>query len=203
MLIAREHRLARVIVAKPQSRQMFQMLVSKLGGLLNRRIYHMPFSRALTLSASQADIIGDIYQECMTNRGIMLIQPEHVLSFKLMGIECLLSGKPDIGRSLLRTQHFFDNKSRDIVDESDEIFSVKYELVYTMGEYNGRLIPAPLPAPAWKDSSGLACQDRLSGIQHYKFYADPIFRYPETNRAQPRKVDHNPLRSGIGNSIRR
>ncbi|OAL48858.1 hypothetical protein IQ07DRAFT_681560 [Pyrenochaeta sp. DS3sAY3a] len=125
--------LVRVIVAKPQSQQMFQMLVAKLGGLLNRRIYHMPFSRALTLSASQADIIGEIYQECMINRGIMLVQPEHLLSFKLMGIECLLNGQPDIGRSLLRTQHFFDNKSRDIVDESDENFSVKLELVYTMG----------------------------------------------------------------------
>ena len=180
------------------------MLVSKLGGLLNRRIYHMPFSRALTLSASQADIIGEIYQECMTNRGIMLVQPEHILSFKLMGIECLLNGQPDVGRSLLRTQHFFDNKSRDIVDESDENFSVKFELVYTMGEYNGRLIPAPLAAPTWKDSSGLACQDLVSRIYNTtSFYADPTFRYPETNRAQPRKVDHNPLSSGIGNSIRR
>lgn len=144
---------------------MFQMLVSKLGGLLNRRIYHMPFSRALTLSASQADIIGEIYQECMTNRGIMLVQPEHILSFKLMGIECLLNGQPDVGRSLLRTQHFFDNKSRDIVDESDENFSVKFELVYTMGEYNGRLIPAPLAAPTWKDSS----RSGVSYLQHYEF----------------------------------
>ncbi|KAF2653745.1 hypothetical protein K491DRAFT_780118 [Lophiostoma macrostomum CBS 122681] len=125
--------LVRVIVAKPQSRQMFQMLVSKLGGLLNRRIYHMPFSRALTLSAAEANAIGEIYQECMANRGIMLVQPEHILSFKLMGIECLLSAKPDVGRSLLRTQNFFDTNSRDIVDESDENFSVKFELVYTMG----------------------------------------------------------------------
>ncbi|KAJ4287163.1 hypothetical protein N0V90_012561 [Kalmusia sp. IMI 367209] len=124
--------LVRVIVAKPQSRQMFQMLVSKLGGLLNRRIYHMPFSRALRLSTSQADTIGEIYKECMINRGVMLVQPEHILSFKLMGIECLLNGQSDVGRSLLRTQHFFDNNSRDIVDESDENFSVKFELVYTM-----------------------------------------------------------------------
>jgi hypothetical protein len=182
---------------------MFQMLVSKLGGLLNRRIYHMPFSRALTLSASQANIIGEIYQECMANRGIVLVQPEHILSFKLMGIECLLNGQPDIGRSLLRTQHFFDNKSRDIVDESDENFSVKFELVYTMGKYNGRPISELLAAPTWKDSLGLACQDLVSRIYNtMSFYADPIFRYPETNRAQPRKVDHNPLSSGIGSSIR-
>lgn len=72
----------------------------------------------------------------MARRGIMLVQPEHLLSFKLMGIECLLNGQHDVGRSLLRTQHFFDNNARDIVDESDENFSVKFELVYTMGRYN-------------------------------------------------------------------
>jgi len=133
-------------------------MVSKLGGLLNRRIYHMPFSRALKLSVSQADMIGEIYNDCMTSRGIMLVQPEHILSFKLMGIECLLSGQPDLGRSLLRTQHFFDKKSRDIVDESDENFSVKFELVYTMGEYNERPKIVPLPRCTGKGSSAFPCE---------------------------------------------
>ncbi len=86
------------------------MLVSKLGGLLNRRIYHMPFSRALKLSASQADIIGEIYQECVTKRGILLVQPEHILSFKLMGIECLLNGQLEVGRSLLANAAFLRYK---------------------------------------------------------------------------------------------
>jgi len=135
---------------------MFQMLVSKLGGLLNRRIYHMPFSRALALNVPQADTIGEIYRECMANRGIMLVQPEHILSFKLMGIECLLNGLPDVGRSLLRTQRFFDTESRDIVDESDENFSVKFELVYTMGKYNGWLIPASLTVSIQQNSLGMA-----------------------------------------------
>ncbi|TVY48539.1 hypothetical protein LOCC1_G001313 [Lachnellula occidentalis] len=125
--------LVRVIVAKPQSKQMFQMLVSKLGGLLDRRVYHMPFSRSLQLGEAEANLIGDIYKECMTNGGVLLVQPEHILSFKLMGLECLISGKKEVGNSLLSTQHFFDSSSRDIVDESDENFSVKFELVYTMG----------------------------------------------------------------------
>lgn len=126
-------RLVRVVVAKPQSKQMFQMLVSKLGGLLGRRICRMPFSRALRLEESQADAIGRIHRDCMANRGILLVQPEHILSFKLMGVECLATGHESVGRSLLQTQHFFDTESRDIIDESDENFSVKFELVYTMG----------------------------------------------------------------------
>lgn len=69
----------------------------------------------------------------MDNRGILLVQPEHILSFKLMSIECTLADRSGVGRSLLYTQQFFDSNSRDIVDESDENFSVKFELIYTIG----------------------------------------------------------------------
>lgn len=132
-------RLVRVVVAKPQSRQMFHMLVSKLGGLLNRRIFHLPFSRDLQMRLTIADArnIQNECQHCMDVGGVMLMQPEHILSFKLMGLQSLITGKDDtsrlIGQSLLQTQHLFDTKSRDIVDESDENFSVKFELIYTMG----------------------------------------------------------------------
>ena len=109
------------------------MLISKLGGLLNRRIYYMPVSRALSLDLNDANAIQKLYEECMANRGVLLVQPEHILSFKLMGIEMLLTDEKDIARSLLSTQQFFDHVSRDIVDESDENYSVKFELIYTMG----------------------------------------------------------------------
>ncbi|KAI9048432.1 hypothetical protein LZ554_007268 [Drepanopeziza brunnea f. sp. 'monogermtubi'] len=126
--------LVRVIVAKPQSKQMFQMLISKLGGLLNRRVYHMPFSRELRLGTAEAGAIHNMCRECMETGGILLVQPEHILSFKLMGLECLITGKEAVGKSLLGTQEFFEQSSRDIVDESDENFSVKFELIYTMGK---------------------------------------------------------------------
>lgn len=125
--------LVRVIVAKPQSKQMAQMLVSKLGGLVNRRIYFMPYSRALRLTRSSAEAIDELCRECMKMGGILLLQPEHILSFKLTGPESVLAGNKDAGASFLRTQELFDKFSRDIVDESDENFNVKFELVYTLG----------------------------------------------------------------------
>lgn len=125
--------LVRVLVAKPQSRQMFQMLVTKLGGLLGRRVYHMPVSRALKLGKADAEEIERTCQECMSQGGVLLVQPEHILSLKLMSLECLIAGKRAVGRSLLRTLHFFQHSSQDIVDESDANFSVKFELIYTMG----------------------------------------------------------------------
>ncbi|WQF85211.1 hypothetical protein CDEST_10225 [Colletotrichum destructivum] len=125
--------LVRVIVAKPQSKQMLQMMVSKLGGLLNRRIFHMPFSRAVRVGTSEATAIQAIFQDCMDCRGILLVQPEHILSFQLMAIETAISGKANVSQSLVRAKDFLGRVSRDIVDESDENFSVKFELVYTMG----------------------------------------------------------------------
>lgn len=76
-----------------------------------------------------------MYQECIDTRGVLLVQPEHLLSFKLMGNEFLLaeSDKKPLADVLLDTQQFFDNVSRDIVDESDLNFSPKFELIYTMG----------------------------------------------------------------------
>ncbi|KAJ4987967.1 hypothetical protein SVAN01_06542 [Stagonosporopsis vannaccii] len=131
--LADKAKLVRVIVAKPQSRQMLEMLVAKLGGLLDRRVYHMPFSRDLQLTEADVQTIGNMYQDCMARRGVLLVQPEHILSFKLMGIECLASKKPRVGQLLLDTEQWFKAVSRDIVDESDENFSVKFELIYTMG----------------------------------------------------------------------
>lgn len=126
-------RLVRIITAKPQANQMTQMMVSKLGGLLDRQVYHLPFSRTIRIGSADASIIGDLCRECMTQGGVLLVQPEHILSFKLMGLESLIIGKDSIGRTLLCIQEFFNNFGRDIVDESDDIFNVKHELIYTMG----------------------------------------------------------------------
>ncbi|KAK1992439.1 hypothetical protein LX36DRAFT_704109 [Colletotrichum falcatum] len=131
--LADRSRLIRIVVAKPQSKQMLQMLESKLGGMLNRRIFHLPFSRALKMGSGEVEALGSLCRDCMESAGVLLVQPEHILSFQLMGIESAISGSMDVSRSLLRTKDFLDQSSRDIVDESDENFSVKFELVYTIG----------------------------------------------------------------------
>ena len=131
--LANGRNLVRVFVARPQSKQMFQMLVSKLGDLLGRRVYHMPISRSLRLRVSGAESLWSMYTECMKRGGILLVQPEHVLSFKLMALESLNNDEDLLGRSLLKIQHLFETQSRDVIDESDENFSVKFELIYTMG----------------------------------------------------------------------
>lgn len=131
--LADSNRLVRVVVAKPQSKQMLQTLISKLGGLLDRQIYHLPFSRAAKIGDGASRDIERLLIECMKSGGILLTQPENILSFMLMGIESCISGNATTSQTLVKTLSFLDERSRDIVDESDENFSVKFELLYTMG----------------------------------------------------------------------
>jgi hypothetical protein len=99
--------LVRVVVPKALTVQMFELLVTRLGGLTNRPIYYLPFSRApkyiftgaVTHSPSsrperqrdvvslQIDDLHKLMSQCMAERGILLIQPEHVVSLKLMSVE--------------------------------------------------------------------------------------------------------------------
>lgn len=158
--------LARVLVAKPQSRQMFQMLVAKLGGLLGRRVYHMPVSRSLKLGEAQADEIQRMCAECISLGGVLLVQPEHILSLKLMCLECFIVGKTAVGRSLFQILQLFHESSRDIVDESDENFNVKFELIYTMGAQR----PIELGPQRW-----MVIQEALHLVRRYTTHVKAQF----------------------------
>ena len=126
-------RLVRVIVAKPQSKQMLEILISKLGGMLDRRIYHMPISRSLKFDIGDANALRAICKDCVNNGGVLLVHPEHMLSLKLMSLDRIMAGDEQVGSSLLDLQRFFGECARDVIDESDENFAVKFELVYTIG----------------------------------------------------------------------
>ncbi|AEO68380.1 uncharacterized protein THITE_2145549 [Thermothielavioides terrestris NRRL 8126] len=134
--LADGQRLVRVVVAKPQLKQMMHTLTAALGGLVNRQIFYLPISRAVRLTSSDVTAVQRMLDRCKTEGGVLLVQPEHLLSFKLMGLERIWT---DGGRDsstanqILETYRKFEDDSRDIVDESDEIFSVKHELIFTLG----------------------------------------------------------------------
>ena len=85
--------LVRVIVPKSLTVQMFKSLVALLGGLVNRPVYHLPFSRfpeydsGSRVISPQIDDLHKLMSQCMAERGILLVQPEHVVSLKLMSVE--------------------------------------------------------------------------------------------------------------------
>ena len=63
---------------------MMYLLVDRLGGLANRPVYRFPFSRA---GAWEFEDLQGKMSKCMEEHGIVLVQPEHVLSLKLTSME--------------------------------------------------------------------------------------------------------------------
>ncbi|KAG2078006.1 hypothetical protein BDR04DRAFT_1087703 [Suillus decipiens] len=124
--------LVRVVVLKPLAVQMFQLLVERLSGLANRRIFHLPFSRSLRITSK----IQSFFEECKNLRGILVALPDHILSFKMMAMERQLSHtntEQPLVTPLLNSQRWLDMHTRDVLDESDELLHVRFQLVYTMG----------------------------------------------------------------------
>ncbi|KAG1763752.1 hypothetical protein EDD22DRAFT_1050038 [Suillus occidentalis] len=127
------HRLVRVIVLKSLSAQMFQLLVERLSGLAQRRIFYVPFFRALSINSSKVQLYRDLMQECMVTKGILVVQPDHILSFRLMAVDRQLLPQSEAAEDILQTQLWLDTHTCDILDKSDEILHVRYQLVYTVG----------------------------------------------------------------------
>ncbi|KAL1895129.1 hypothetical protein Cpir12675_003401 [Ceratocystis pirilliformis] len=59
-----KQRLICVVVAKPQSKQMPETLLIKLGGLVNHRAFQMPYSRGLITTEAQAQLLLRLLQDC-------------------------------------------------------------------------------------------------------------------------------------------
>jgi len=137
--LAEGSNLVRVVTLKPLSNQMFQLLVSRLSGLANRPIFYLPFSRSLRMDLSLVNTIRGLYRRCVAEGGVLVVQPEHILSQKLMNIDILLTshGNPEkysIANEMGTLQDWVAKVSRDVLDESDEILHVRYQLIYTSGQ---------------------------------------------------------------------
>ncbi|KAG6887769.1 hypothetical protein C0992_010818 [Termitomyces sp. T32_za158] len=131
--LADGQRLVRVVVLKPLVNQMFDLLVNRLSGLTNRRIFYLPFSRDFKSETTYLRKIQSLYETCVREKGVLLIQPEHILSFRLMGIDLISGMHSEAGKQLLQSHRWLLSTSRDILDESDEILRATYQLVYTSG----------------------------------------------------------------------
>ena len=131
--LADGEQLSRVLVLRSLTRQMMDTLTQRLGGLVNRRIYYMPFSRKTPVSEQVVSRIRSLLEECLVDHGVCLAQPEFLLSFRLMGIERLTAGHNTLAQRFFDTQRWLDDHARDLLDESDEILDVKFQLIYTIG----------------------------------------------------------------------
>ncbi|CAF3750887.1 unnamed protein product, partial [Rotaria sordida] len=125
--------LVRIIVLKSLFPTNYQSLRYKLGGLLNRRIFPFPCRHDMNFNNVQINEIFKRFQRGLQNCDIILTSPEDILSFDLLTIDKCRRNEFDIGSSMLIVQRWLKKYVRDILDESDEILHVKYQLIYTVG----------------------------------------------------------------------
>ena len=102
--LADGHQLVRVIVPKPLMNQMFYLLADRLGGLANRPIFRFPFSRSSHPDGWKFESPCWEMSRCMEVCGILLIQPEHVLSLKLTSVESQLPERKFAARAPSKLQ---------------------------------------------------------------------------------------------------
>ncbi|XP_065673543.1 uncharacterized protein LOC124806063 isoform X2 [Hydra vulgaris] len=128
--LATSEHVVRVTVLRSLLNTNFELLVDKLGGLLNRRVYIVPCRRALNFNPLK---MLRIHQECLLKRGVMLTTPEYRLSLNLKTLEHFRK-KSNFANYFYQLRCWLQKHIRDILDEADEILNVKFQVVYTLGE---------------------------------------------------------------------
>lgn len=129
-VLADSNNLLRVIVPKSLLLQTAQLLHARLGGLIGRELRHVPFSRK---TSTEPDTIGaflDIHQNMQKSSGVIIALPEHLLSFRLSGLQLLSDGRVPEARSMIQVQTWLSRWSRDIIDECDSILALRTQLIY-------------------------------------------------------------------------
>jgi hypothetical protein len=109
----------------------------RLGGLLKRRVYPMLCRRDLPIGVDEAKLLFKTCQQIKEEKHLIVTVPEHRLSLENKAIE--LASDLNLSKNLKASSllhdvvTFLSASTRDFLDESDEILSPKYQLIYTIG----------------------------------------------------------------------
>jgi hypothetical protein len=132
-ILADGKNLVRVIEPKSLLLQTAQLLHARLGGLLGRELRHIPFSRRSITNSDTIKTFLDIHKYIQKYSGVVIALPEHMLSFKLSGLQKLSDGKVNEGSTMIKVQNWLEANSRDILDEVDHILAIRTQLIYPSG----------------------------------------------------------------------
>lgn len=132
-VLADGKQLSRLIVPKALILQTAQTLQAKLGGLVGREILHIPFSRRTPTTSEMIRSYSELHLKTRISRGVILTAPEYILSFQLSGMQRLADHKLNEAIQMINFQTWLRDTSRDVIDESDFVLSVKNQLIYPNG----------------------------------------------------------------------
>lgn len=125
--------LLRLIVPKALLVQTAQLLQSRLGGLIGREISHVPFSRKTLTDSDTIKTYLRFHRDIMGSRGVILGLPEHIMSFKLSGLQRLSDSRVQEAKLMIKVQNWIQKVCRDILDECDFTLAARTQLIYPSG----------------------------------------------------------------------
>ncbi|KAH6608878.1 hypothetical protein Trco_002224 [Trichoderma cornu-damae] len=132
-VLANGHNVSRLIVPRSLVMQTALMMHSRLGGLVGREICHIPFSRQTPTTEDVLGAYSELHREIQRSKGFILTSHEHVLSYRLSGLQQLADGKLVEAKTMVDFQSWLDTHCRDVLDESDFTLSPKTQLNYPSG----------------------------------------------------------------------
>jgi hypothetical protein len=125
-------KLVRLIVLSSLYPTNLADLKQKLGGLLQRRVFTLPIQRITKISADTATQILAMLEECMRERGVLIMTPDSILSLQLKYYEACYK-EDALASSLGAILNFLFENAFDIIDECDEILHCRNQHIYTLG----------------------------------------------------------------------
>ena len=131
--LANKKNLVRIVVPRPLLLQTAQLLQARLGGLIGRKIKHVPFSRRSSTAIPDLEAYQRLHLDLLHSGGAILTLPEHLLSFQLSGLQELSHGQIENASFMMMLQEWFMRNCRDILDECDHMLAVKTQLIYPSG----------------------------------------------------------------------
>ncbi|KAG9185573.1 hypothetical protein G6011_06904 [Alternaria panax] len=132
-LLADKANLARVVVPRALLLQSAQVMQAKLGGLIDRELMHIPFSRKTPPTKALMGLYGKLHARLKASRGVLIALPEHVLSFKLSGLQQLCDENLETASMMIEMQRWLDAHTRDVLDECDVSLAIRTQLIYPSG----------------------------------------------------------------------
>ncbi|KAF5564196.1 hypothetical protein FPHYL_4816 [Fusarium phyllophilum] len=133
ILLADTTNLCRLVVPRALLLQTAQVMQSRLGGLVGREVCHIPFARRSPTDDQALELYHSLHKTTLASGGVMLCLPEHLLSFKLSGLQKLADKEAKKAQKMMNIQAWLESSSRDVLDESDLTLSPKTQLIYPSG----------------------------------------------------------------------
>ena len=193
-VLADRKKLTRLLVPKALFSQTAQILQLRLGGLLGREVTHIPFSRRTPTTHQHIQEYRNLHEHMMQSAGVMLAIPEHVLSFKLCGLQRVSDGKVSEAYRMVVIQRWMDRVCRDILDECDFTLATKTQLIYP----SGAQLAVDGHPHRWKVAETI-----LSLVAHH--LRDLAQKFPQSIDVKDRAVTEFPvvyfLRSDVENTL--